>query len=127
LSFQSPAVPVLRKRAITWLPEEQGFPKAVLREARKSASEICFSTGRRDSVARYLAALAAVRAGRLSLVGDSPLFQAPGIVVADPQKEAFYWSLNPGVPLDFEERETERLAAMLMAQQDQRTPAAVGN
>ena len=110
--------PVLIRRSTTWLPETVGVSKTAIREARKLASTITFAVGRREAVARHLLALACCRVGRTSFVARIPLFQAPGLLLADPRREAFYWSLDPGVPGSFEERAGGVLADLLRAEGD---------
>jgi hypothetical protein len=82
-------------------------------EARALASQVAYAVGRRDAVARHVLALAACHAGWMSRVARVPLFQTPGLLLAEPRTETFYWSLDPGVPWRFEEAATLRLAPLL--------------
>lgn len=105
--------PVLLRRSTTWLPEHLGVPRDVLHEARKLAGQATFAKGRRDAIARHLLLVAACRTGWMSFVARIPLFHTPGLLVADPRREAFYWSLDPGLPTGFESTAAERLAELL--------------
>ena len=107
--------PSLLRHSTTWLPEEVGVPRAVVRLARQLAAQIANTVGRREAIARHLLALAACEAGQMACVARIPLFQAPGILVADPHSESFYWSLDPGVPASFEGSAVSQLAAALKA------------
>lgn len=91
------------------------MPRAVTREARKLAATVTFAVGRREAVARHILALAVCGAGWMSLVARIPLFKAPGLLLADPVRESFYWSLDPGVPGEFEARAVELLVPLLLA------------
>jgi hypothetical protein len=106
----------LLRHSTTWLPEELGVPRAIVQEARSLAGQVASAVGRREAVARHLLALAACRVGWMSSVARIPLFQAPGLLLADPRNEVFYWSLDPGMPWRFEEAATGRLAPLLSEQ-----------
>lgn len=104
---------VLLRRSSTWIPEAVGIPRNVVREARKLAGEVASGVGRRDAIARYIVAVAASRTGTVSLVARIPLFRTPGLLIAHPAREAFYWTVDPMVPPSFEERAAEIIAATL--------------
>jgi hypothetical protein len=112
--YPATVYPVLLRRASTWLPEELGVPRAIVQEARALGSQVGYAVGRREAVARHLLALAACRVGWMSSVARVPLFQTPGLLLADPRAEAFYWSLDPGLPHRFEESATKKLAPLLL-------------
>jgi hypothetical protein len=112
--------PALLRRSSTWLPEEAGVPRAIVQEARGLAGQVAHTVGRREAIARHLLALAACRVGWMSSVARIPLFQTPGLLLADPRNEAFYWSLDPGVPLRFEDAATRRLAPLLQQVEGER-------
>lgn len=118
--------PVLLRRSTSWLPEELGVSAAVRREARRLARQVAASqaAGRRDAVARHLLALAACRVGWMWSVARIPLFQAPGLLLADPRREAFYWSLDPGLPVGFERDAVNRLAMLLREMEQPAEPDA---
>jgi hypothetical protein len=103
------------RRSTTWLPEQLGLPPSATRLARALATQASFAVGRREAVARHLLALAACRAGWLALVARVPLFYTPGLLLADPRREAFYWSLDPGLPRAFEDAAIARLTPLLAA------------
>jgi len=104
---------VLLRRSTTWLPEDLGVPRAIVQEARSVATQVACAVGRREAVTRHLIALAACRIGWMWSVARIPLFQTPGLLLADPRGEAFYWSLDPGLPRHFEESATDVLAPLL--------------
>ncbi len=97
------------RRSTTWQPDEAGIPAEVIGEARRLAADVAQTPGRQEAVARHLAALGACRVGWITCVGRAALFQAPGLLLADPRREALYWSLDPGVPTTFENACIERL------------------
>ena len=105
--------PVLLRRSSTWIPEAAGIPNSVVREARRLASEIASGAGRRDAISRYVVALGASQVGRVWLVARVPLFRTPGVLIADPARESFYWTLDPILPPEFERRASEVIAAAL--------------
>ena len=111
--YPATAYPALLRRATTWLPEELGVPRAIVQEARLLGNQVAYAVGRREAVARHLLALAACRIGWMSSVARVPLFQAPGLLLADPRTETFYWSLDPGLPRRFEDAATQQLAPLL--------------
>lgn len=91
------------------------MPRSVVQEARRLAAGVTFAGGRCDAIVRHLLALAVCQSGWMSLVARVPLFHAPGLLLADPHREAFYWSLDPGVPGPFEASAVARLASLLRA------------
>lgn len=108
---------MLLRRSTSWIPEQLGVPGRARREARRLARQVAASqaVGRREAVARHLLALAACRVGWMWSVAHIPLFQTPGLLLADPRREAFYWSLDPGLPGAFERDAVDRLARLLRA------------
>ncbi len=110
--------PVLLRRSLTWRPEELGLARVVVRQARTLAGRLAHTPGRRDAIARHLLALASAQAGRISVVARIPLFQAPGLLLADPERETFYWSLDPGLPDSAEREAVVRLARMIAPGQE---------
>jgi hypothetical protein len=101
------------RRSTTWLPEQHGLPPGATRLARSLAAQASFAIGRREAVARHLLALAACRAGWLAPVARVPLFYTPGLLLADPRRETFYWSLDPGLPPAFEDAALADLTPLL--------------
>lgn len=114
-------LPTLLRRSTTWDPGPPGIPRHVMRQARQQAAEIARTVGRRNAIAHYLLARAACDAGWMSLIARVPLFQTPGILLADPHREALYWCLDPGLPRGSEEGARSRLAGLLRQAREQET------
>ncbi len=99
-------------RSTTWHPEEAGVPASVMGEAHRLAASIAQTPGRREAVARHLAALGACRVGSMVCVARAALFQTPGLLLVDPRTEALYWSLDPGLADPLEAACTDRLVPL---------------